>query len=64
MHNLDTCEVTVVGDDLDAEHEGLEVDLSQLQQHGLEMSSSRLGLVVTGEHLTWTVVRSEQVTWV
>lgn len=51
MHNLDTCEVTVVGDELDGEHEGLEVDMTQLQQRGLEMSSSNLGLVITGtEH--------------
>lgn len=50
MHNLDTCEVTVAGDELDGEHEGLELDMSQLQQHGLEMSSSNLGLVVTGTH--------------
>lgn len=56
MHNLDTCEVTVVGDELDAEHEGLEVDMSQLQQHGLEMSSSRLGLVITGMDSSWTIV--------
>lgn len=48
MHNLDTCEVTVVGDELDGEHESLEVDMSQLQQRGLEMSSSNLGLVITG----------------
>ncbi len=48
MHNLDTCEVTVVGDELDGEHESLELDLTQLQQHGLEMSSSNLGLVITG----------------
>lgn len=48
MHNLDTCEVTVVGDDLDREHESLEVDQSQLQQRALEMSSSNLGLVITG----------------
>lgn len=48
MHNLDTCEVTVVGDELDGEHESLELDVSQLQQHGLEMSSSNLGLVITG----------------
>lgn len=48
MHNLDTCEVTVVGDELDGEHESLEVDMSQLQQHGLEMSSSNLGLVISG----------------
>ncbi|XP_074537608.1 calsyntenin-1 isoform X1 [Halichoeres trimaculatus] len=48
MHNLDTCEVSVVGDELDGEHESLEVDMSQLQQHGLEMSSSNLGLVIAG----------------
>lgn len=50
MHNLDTCEVTVVGDELDGEHESLELDMSQLQQRGLEMSSSNLGLVITGTH--------------
>lgn len=48
MHNLDTCEVTVVGDELDGEHESLELDVSQLQQHGLEMSSSNLGLAISG----------------
>lgn len=52
MHNLDTCEVTVVGDELDGEHESLELDVSQLQQRGLEMSSSNLGLVVTGTDKT------------
>jgi len=51
MHNLDTCEVSVVGDELDGEHESLEVDTSLLQQRALEMSSSNLGLVITGtEH--------------
>lgn len=48
MHNLDTCEVTVMGDELDGEHESLEVDMSQLQQRSLEMSSSNVGLVITG----------------
>ncbi|XP_064162404.1 calsyntenin-1 isoform X2 [Anguilla rostrata] len=48
MHNLDTCEVTAVGEELDAEHESLEVDLAQIQQHGLEMSSSNMGLIITG----------------
>lgn len=52
MHNLDTCEVTVVGDELDGEHESLELDVSQLQQRGLEMSSSNLGLVITGTDQT------------
>ncbi|KAJ8258887.1 hypothetical protein COCON_G00178990 [Conger conger] len=48
MHNLDTCEVTAVGEELDGEHESLEVDLAQIQQHGLEMSSSNMGLIITG----------------
>ncbi|KAJ8259683.1 hypothetical protein GJAV_G00172230 [Gymnothorax javanicus] len=48
MHNLDTCEVTAVGEELDGEHESLEVDLEQIQQHGLEMSSSNMGLIITG----------------
>lgn len=52
MHNLDTCEVTVVGDELDGDHESLELDVSQLQQRGLEMSSSNLGLVITGTEQT------------
>ncbi|XP_008317019.1 calsyntenin-1 isoform X4 [Cynoglossus semilaevis] len=58
MHNLDTCEVTVVGDELDGEHEGLEVDVTHLQQRGLEMSSSNLGLVITGVN---TMANYEQV---
>ncbi|XP_037131136.1 calsyntenin-1 isoform X4 [Syngnathus acus] len=58
MHNLDTCEVTVVGDELNAEHEGLEVDMEQLQQRGLEMSSSHLSLVITGVN---TMANYEQV---
>ncbi|XP_061759919.1 calsyntenin-1 isoform X3 [Nerophis ophidion] len=58
MHNLDTCEVTVVGDELDAEHEGLEVYMYQLQQRGLEMSSSHIGLVITGVN---TMANYEQV---
>lgn len=48
MHNLDTCEVSVVGEDLDGEHESLEVDLTQVQQRGLEMSSSNVGMIITG----------------
>uniref|UniRef100_A0AAX7TRR6 Calsyntenin-1 n=1 Tax=Astatotilapia calliptera TaxID=8154 RepID=A0AAX7TRR6_ASTCA len=58
MHNLDTCEVTVVGDELDGEHESLEVDMSQLQQRSLEMSSSNVGLVITGVN---TMANYEQV---
>ncbi|XP_077168337.1 calsyntenin-1 isoform X2 [Paroedura picta] len=48
MHNLDTCEVTVVGEELSQEQESLEVDLVRLQQKGMEMSSSSLGLIITG----------------
>ena len=48
MHNLDTCEVSAQGDELDNEHESLDVDLGQVQQRGLEMTSSNLGLVITG----------------
>uniref|UniRef100_A0A8C1P1J7 Calsyntenin-1 n=1 Tax=Cyprinus carpio TaxID=7962 RepID=A0A8C1P1J7_CYPCA len=44
MHNLDTCEVTVVGDELNGDHESLEVDLAQIQQRALEMSSSNVGV--------------------
>lgn len=51
MHNLDMCEVTVVGDDLDGDHESLEVDLAQVQQRGLEISSSSVGMVITGVFL-------------
>ncbi|XP_032428272.1 LOW QUALITY PROTEIN: calsyntenin-1 [Xiphophorus hellerii] len=58
MHNLDSCEVSVVGDELDGEHESLEVDVSQLQQRALEMSSSNLGLVITGVN---TMANYEQV---
>lgn len=49
MHNLDTCEVTVVGEELNQEQESLEVDVVRLQQKGMEMSTSDLGLIITGE---------------
>ncbi|XP_028596557.2 calsyntenin-1 isoform X2 [Podarcis muralis] len=48
MHNLDTCEVTVVGDELSQEQESLEVDMVRLQQKGMEMSTSNLGMIITG----------------
>ncbi|XP_060114861.1 calsyntenin-1 isoform X2 [Heteronotia binoei] len=48
MHNLDTCEVTVVGEELNQEQESLEVDLVRLQQKGMEMSNSNLGVIITG----------------
>ncbi|XP_027026098.1 calsyntenin-1 isoform X2 [Tachysurus fulvidraco] len=58
MHNLDTCEVSVVGEDLDGNHESLEVDLAQVQQRGLEISSSNMGMVITGVN---TMANYEQV---
>ncbi|XP_048375324.1 calsyntenin-1 isoform X4 [Sphaerodactylus townsendi] len=48
MHNLDTCEVTVAGEELNQEQESLEVDLVRLQQKGMEMSNSNLGVIITG----------------
>lgn len=48
VHDLDTCEVTVEGDELNAEQESLEVDVTRLQQKGIEASHSDLGVVFTG----------------
>lgn len=66
MHNLDTCEVTVVGEDLDGNHESLEVDLAQVQQRGLEISSSNLGMVITGVFLFsfWKTVEHNWYWWI
>lgn len=48
VHDLDSCEVTVEGEELSAEHERLEVDAGRLQQR-MDVSSSGLGMVFTGE---------------
>ncbi|XP_072334000.1 calsyntenin-1 isoform X2 [Scyliorhinus torazame] len=48
MHNLDTCEVSVVGDELNSEQESFEVDPSQLRQRSMEMSNSSTGMTITG----------------
>ncbi|KAM9298888.1 calsyntenin-1 isoform 4-T4 [Gastrophryne carolinensis] len=48
MHNLDACEVSVVGEELSPEQESLQLDVTHLQQKGLEMSSSSQGIVLTG----------------
>lgn len=48
MHNLDTCEVTVLGEELNQDQESLEIDMTRLQQKGIEMSSSNLGMIITG----------------
>ncbi|XP_034358984.1 calsyntenin-1 isoform X3 [Arvicanthis niloticus] len=47
-HDLDTCEVTVEGEELNPEQERLEVDVARLQQKGIEVSHSDLGVVFTG----------------
>lgn len=49
MHDLDTCEVTVEGEELNPEQESLEVDMARLQHKGIEVSRSDLGMVFTGE---------------
>lgn len=51
VHDLDTCEVTVEGEELNPEQESLEVDAARLQQKGIEVSHSDLGVVFTGEGL-------------
>ncbi|XP_078281563.1 calsyntenin-1 isoform X1 [Rhinoraja longicauda] len=48
MHNLDMCEVSVLGDELNMEQEGFDVDQSQLRQRGMEMSNSSTGMIITG----------------
>ncbi|MEE6485143.1 hypothetical protein FKM82_014181 [Ascaphus truei] len=49
MHNLDTCEIGVVGEELNPDQESLQVDVTRLQQKGMEMSSSNLGMIITGQ---------------
>lgn len=51
VHDLDTCEVTVEGEELNPDQESLEVDVARLQQKGIEVSHSNLGVVFTGEGL-------------
>lgn len=51
VHDLDSCEVTVEGEELNPEQESLEVDMARLQQKGIEVSSSHLGMTFTGERL-------------
>ncbi|XP_018425679.1 PREDICTED: calsyntenin-1 isoform X4 [Nanorana parkeri] len=58
MHNLDTCEVTVDGEDLNPDQESLQLDLTHLQQKGLEMTSNNQGIVITGVD---TMVHYEEV---
>ncbi|XP_036901191.1 calsyntenin-1 isoform X4 [Sturnira hondurensis] len=48
VHDLDTCEVTVEGEELNPEQESLEVDAARLQPKGMEVSHSDLGVTFTG----------------
>ncbi|XP_022370107.1 calsyntenin-1 isoform X1 [Enhydra lutris kenyoni] len=48
VHDLDTCEVTVDGDELNPAQESLEVDAARLRQKGIAVSASDLGVVFTG----------------
>lgn len=52
VHDLDACTVTVQGEELNPEHESLEVDAAPLQQRGIDLSRSGLGVVFTGEWAT------------
>ncbi|XP_058530833.1 calsyntenin-1 isoform X3 [Ochotona princeps] len=48
VHDLDTCEVTVEGEELNPEQESLEVDSARMQHKSIDMSHSALGMVFTG----------------
>lgn len=41
----------MLGEELNQEQESLEVDMTRLQQKGIEMSSSNLGMIITGKGL-------------
>ncbi|XP_007535913.1 calsyntenin-3 isoform X1 [Erinaceus europaeus] len=48
VHNLDGCEISLVGDDLDPERESLLLDVATLQQRGLELSNTSAYLTISG----------------
>nr|XP_004668710.1 calsyntenin-3 isoform X2 [Jaculus jaculus] len=48
VHNLDGCEISLVGDDLDPERESLLLDLASLQQRGLELTNTSAYLTIAG----------------
>lgn len=48
VHDLDSCEVTVEGEELSPEQESLEVDMARGQHKGIDVSRSNLGVVFTG----------------
>ncbi|CAM2097341.1 unnamed protein product [Caretta caretta] len=49
VHNLDGCEISLVGDDLDPEREYLILDGASLQQRGLELINTSAYFTITGE---------------
>ncbi|XP_029437521.1 calsyntenin-3 isoform X2 [Rhinatrema bivittatum] len=48
VHNLDGCEISLVGDDLDPEKEDLLLDTSLVRQRGLELINASACLTVAG----------------
>lgn len=53
VHNLDGCEISLVGDDLDSEREYLLLDGALLQQRGLELVNTSAYLTITGMSSPW-----------
>lgn len=53
VHNLDGCEISLVGDDLDPEREYLLLDGALLQQRGLELVNTSAYLTITGMSSPW-----------
>ena len=49
VHNLDGCEISLVGDDLDPERESLLLDIASLQQLGLELTNTSAYLTIAGQ---------------
>ncbi|KAL1790544.1 calsyntenin-3 [Sigmodon hispidus] len=48
VHNLDGCEISLVGDDLDPERESLLLDMASLQHRGLELTNTSAYLTIAG----------------
>lgn len=51
VHNLDGCEISLIGEELDPEKEYLVLDGASLQQRGLELINTSAYLTITGGHL-------------
>ena len=49
VRNLDGCEISLVGDDLDPERESLLLDMASLQQRGLELTNTSAYLTIAGQ---------------